>query len=146
MRYVLATILAGLILAGTIALAGAQEVLTVGVHESGTVQWEIETIKRLGLDASHGVNLQIRPLADSRAGQVALLTGAVDVILSDFVWVSSQRAAGNMVTMVPHSLAVGGLMVAADSPIQTVVDLKGRTTAVAGSPDQVWPPSLCDRR
>jgi NitT/TauT family transport system substrate-binding protein len=85
------------------------------------------------------VDLQIQPPADSRAGQVALLTGAVDVILSDFVWVSSQRVAGNMVTMVPHSLAVGGLVVAANSPIQTVVDLKGRTIAVAGSPaDKSW--------
>lgn len=63
MRFVLATILAGMTLAGTIALAGAQEVLTVGVQESGTVQWEIETIKRLRLDASHGVDLQIRPIA-----------------------------------------------------------------------------------
>ena len=113
--------------------------LSVGVQESGTVQWEIETIKRLGLDAKHGIDLQLRPLADSRAGQIALQAGAVDVILSDFVWVSIQRHAGNMVAMVPHSLAVGGLMLAPGSPIAKVEDLKGSTIAVAGGPvDKSW--------
>lgn len=132
-----------LVLALTTALllspAFAAETLVVGVQESGTVQWEIQTIKALGLDTSHGLDLQIRPLADSRAGQVALLTGAVDVILSDFVWVSIQRGEGNMVTMVPHSLAVGGVMVPADSPIASVADLAGKTIAVSGSPvDKSW--------
>lgn len=117
----------------------AAETLTVGVQESGTVQWEIQTIKSLGLDTKHGLDLQIRPLADSRAGQIALQAGAVDVILSDFVWVSIQRGDGNMVTMVPHSLAVGGLMVPADSPISSVADLAGKTIAVSGSPvDKSW--------
>jgi NitT/TauT family transport system substrate-binding protein len=113
--------------------------LTVGVQESGTVQWEIETIKSLGLDTKHGLDLEIRLLADSRAGQIALQAGEVDVILSDFVWVSIQRNEGNAVTMVPHSLAVGGLMVAADSGIASVEDLKGKAIAVAGGPvDKSW--------
>jgi NitT/TauT family transport system substrate-binding protein len=49
-----------------------QQTLTIGVQESGAVQWEIQTIKALGLDTKHGLDLQIRPLADSRAGQIAL--------------------------------------------------------------------------
>ena len=113
--------------------------LIVGVQESGTVQWEIETIRALGLDRKHGLDLQIRPLADSRAGQIALQTGAVDVILSDFVWVGIQRSLGNMVTMVPHSLAVGGLMLPSGSDIANVEQLKGKTIAVAGGPvDKSW--------
>lgn len=117
----------------------ALPVVTVGVQESGTVQWEIDTIERLGLDERHGFELQVRPLADSRAGQIALQAGAVDIILSDFVWVSIQRHAANMVTMVPHSLAVGGLMLAPDSAIAGVEDLKGATIAVAGGPvDKSW--------
>ncbi|WEK05381.1 MAG: ABC transporter substrate-binding protein [Candidatus Devosia phytovorans] len=135
----LTTLVAGLFLAGATTLASAQETLTIGVQESGTVQWEIETIKMLGLDKKHGITLDIRPLADSRAGQIALLTGAADVILSDFVWVSLQRGDGNMVTMVPHSLAVGGLMVAPDSDIASVADLAGKTIAVGGGPvDKSW--------
>ena len=121
------------------APAHAQQTLTIGVQESGTVQWEIQTILALGLDAKHGLTLEIRPLADSRAGQIALQAGAVDVILSDFVWVSIQRGDGNMVTMVPHSLAVGGLMVPADSAITDAADLAGKTIAVSGSPvDKNW--------
>jgi NitT/TauT family transport system substrate-binding protein len=130
-----------LALAGSMALAqeAAVPTLVVGVQESGTVQWEIRTIEALGLDEKHGLDLEIRPLADSRAGQIALQAGAVDVILSDFVWVSIQRGEGNMVAMVPHSLAVGGLVVPADSAIETVADLKGRNIAVAGGPvDKNW--------
>lgn len=113
--------------------------LTVGAQESGTVQWEIETIKSLGLDKTHGLDLTVRPLADSRAGQIALQAGAVDVILSDFVWVSVQRSDGNLVTMVPHSLTVGGLMTPADSAIADIADLEGKTIGVAGGPaDKSW--------
>lgn len=121
------------------AIAEEPLTLTVGVQESGTVQWEIETIKTLGLDRAHGLDLVIRPLADSRAGQIALQAGAVDVILSDFVWVAAQRHDGNAVTMVPHSLAVGGLVVPAGSTIAGLADLSGRTIGVAGGPaDKSW--------
>ena len=113
--------------------------LVVGVQESGTVQWEIETIKSLGLDKKHGLTLEVRPVADSPAGQIALQAGEVDVILSDFVWVTMQRGEGNKVTMVPHSRAVGGLMVPEGSDITKVEDLKGHTIAVAGGPmDKSW--------
>lgn len=135
------TIGAGLLALAASSIAFAQEplTLTVGVQESGTVQWEIETIKSLGLDAAHGLSLEVRPLADSRAGQIALQAGAVDVILSDFVWVAAQRNDGNLVTMVPHSLTVGGLMVPADSAITDVTGLEGQTIGVAGGPaDKSW--------
>lgn len=135
------TLGAGLLALAASSIAHAQEplTLTIGVQESGTVQWEIETIKSLGLDKAHGLNLEVRPLADSRAGQIALQAGAVDVILSDFVWVAAQRNDGNLVTMVPHSLTVGGLMVPADSAIADVTGLEGTTIGVAGGPaDKSW--------
>ncbi len=113
--------------------------LSLGIQESGTAQWEIETIKALGLDAKHGLTLELRPVADSKAGQIALQSGAVDVILSDFVWVSIQRNQGNMITLVPHSLAVGGVMVDPASGIDSVDDLKGKTIAIGGGPvDKSW--------
>ena len=85
--------------------------LSLGVQATGTVKWELAAMSALGLDRKHQLELDIRDVADSKAGQIALQAGEVDVILSDFVWVSLQRHGGNMVTMVPHSLTVGGLMV-----------------------------------
>ena len=75
-----------------------------------------------------------RDVADAPAGQVALQAKAADIVLSDFVWVNLQRHQGNMVTMVPHSLTVGGLMVDPGAGIKTLADLKGKTLAVSGSP------------
>jgi NitT/TauT family transport system substrate-binding protein len=133
---------AALVVLGAIGTAQAQDdgvSLVIGVQESGTVRWELEAIEALGLDEQHGVDLELRYLADSRAGQIALQSGAVDVILSDFVWVSVQRGSGSTVTMVPHSLAVGGLMVPADSDLTDVGDLAGTTIGVAGGPaDKSW--------
>ncbi|KKB07467.1 sulfonate ABC transporter substrate-binding protein [Devosia chinhatensis] len=117
----------------------AQDTIVLGLQESGTVQWEIEAIRTLGLDLQHGLTIDVRPLADSRAGQIALQAGAVDIILSDFTWVSAQRSQGADFTMVPHSLAVGGLMVPPDSTISDVTDLAGKTIGVAGGPaDKSW--------
>lgn len=132
--------LAGIMLVATFATAvPAAETLVLGVQESGTALWEIEAINQLGLMEKHGVALELRMLADSRAGQIALQAGAVDIILSDFVWVSAQRAAGSDFTMVPHSLAVGALMVPAESDIGSMANLAGKTVGVAGGPaDKSW--------
>lgn len=113
--------------------------VTVGVLEFGTAQWEMKTIQDYNLDEEAGIELEVRGLANSSAGDVALLSGDVDVILTDFIWVASQRASGNMVTNVPHSLAVGGLMVHPDAGIESVADLDGKTIGVAGGPlDKSW--------
>jgi NitT/TauT family transport system substrate-binding protein len=128
-----------MLLATSAAAEEAPQKLVLGLQESGTVQWEIAAMRDLGLDVAHGIALEIRPLADSRAGQIALQAGAVDVILSDFVWVSVQRSLGTAVTMVPHSLTVGGLMVPAASEISSVAELAGKTIGVAGGPvDKSW--------
>jgi NitT/TauT family transport system substrate-binding protein len=108
--------------------------ISLGLQQSGTAQWELTAMHDLGIDAKHGLTVNIRQLADNQAGQVALQTGTVDIILSDFVWVSLQRTQGNMVTMVPHSLAAGALMVEPTAGIKSVADLKGQTLAVAGTP------------
>jgi NitT/TauT family transport system substrate-binding protein len=132
--------LAGVMLAGALAThVCGQETLVLGLQESGTAMWEIEAMRALGIDSRHGVTVEVRPLADSRAGQVALQAGAVDIILSDFAWVSAQRHAGADFTLVPHSLAVGGLMVPEGSDIAGVEDLDGKVLGIAGGPaDKSW--------
>lgn len=113
--------------------------LTVGAMENGTVLWELAAMRALGLDAANNLELEVRPLADAKGGQIALQAGAVDVILSDFVYVSLHRNSGNLLSFVPHSLAVGGLMVDPAAGIAGLADLKGKTLAISGSPvDKSW--------
>jgi len=139
MRNFIRTALVGLTLvvaSATSALAqhGEPERLTLAVQATGTVKWELAAMAALGIDRKHHLELTVRDVADSKAGQIALQAREADVILSDFVWVSLQRHEGNMVTMVPHSLTVGGLMVDPAAGIASVADLKGKTLAVSGSP------------
>jgi NitT/TauT family transport system substrate-binding protein len=115
------------------AVAGPLKIV-IGLQRTGTAQWELAAMHNLGIDARHNLEVEIRQLADNQAGQIALQAGAVDIILSDFVYVALQRSQGATLTMVPHSLAVGGLMVDPASGIKSVADLKGQTMASAGTP------------
>ena len=107
---------------------------SIALQEGGTAAWEAAAMQELQLDRLHGVTLDIRLVADSKAGQVALQAGAVDAILSDFVWVSIQRNAGADFTLVPHSLAVGGVMVKPGGAVASVAELRGKVLGVAGGP------------
>ena len=108
--------------------------ITIALQEAGTAAWEIAAMQAAGLDKLHHIKVNVRGVADSKAGQVALQAEEVDAMLSDFVWVSSQRNQGADFTFVPHSLVVGGLMVDPAGPVKTVADLEGKTLAVAGGP------------
>ena len=41
--------------------------------------------------------------------------GAVDLIVTDWFWVSRQRSEGRLFSFVPHSMAAGGLIAPKDS-------------------------------
>ena len=119
--------------------AQAAESVKVGVLKYGTVNWELKAMKANGLDARHGIDVEIVGFAGEDATAVALRAGAVDVIVSDWLEVSRDRASGGDLTMVPYSSSVGMIMVAADSPLQSLADLKGKTLGVAGGPlDKSW--------
>ncbi|HLB80260.1 MAG TPA: ABC transporter substrate-binding protein, partial [Dongiaceae bacterium] len=93
------------------------------VLKFGTVNWELDVIETHGLDKAEGFDLQVVELAGKDATTVALQAGDVDVIVTDWIWVSRARAEGAAFTFVPYSTAVGGLMVPADSPVRTLADL-----------------------
>ncbi|MGH6762062.1 MAG: ABC transporter substrate-binding protein [Phyllobacterium sp.] len=117
----------------------AAETVRVGVLKFGTVNWELDTIKHHKFDEKHGIDLDIQFFASEDATNVAMMAGAVDIIVSDWLWVSRQRASGEDLAMVPYSTAVGALMVREDSPIKSLEDLKNRTVGVAGGPlDKSW--------
>jgi NitT/TauT family transport system substrate-binding protein len=144
MRWLHATLAASLaLIASTYGTAAQQanerETVRVGILQYGTVSWELDAMTRNGIDARHGVDVELVPFAGEDASSVALQAGAVDMIVSDWLWVSRQRAAGADFTFAPYSTSVGSMMVPDDSDLQELADLKGRTIGVAGGPlDKNW--------
>lgn len=113
--------------------------LRVGVLKFGTVNWELNVIKHHRLDYQQGIDLQITYLGGKNATHVALQGGAVDVIVSDWIWVSRQRAKGRSYTFTPYSMAAGSLMLPPDSPVKSLQELTGQTLGIAGGPlDKTW--------
>ncbi|HYH37841.1 MAG TPA: ABC transporter substrate-binding protein [Azospirillum sp.] len=126
-----------------VTLAGSEAaerpLLTIGVLKFGTASWELDTIRANRLDEEGGFALKLVELASNQATQVALQARAVDMIVTDYLWVARQRATGEALSFLPHSAAVGSLMVPASSPIKDIADLRGRRIGVAGTPlDKSW--------
>jgi NitT/TauT family transport system substrate-binding protein len=113
--------------------------IRIGVLKFGTVNWELDAIKSNGFDRAEGLDLQIVDLANTAATTVALQAGEVDVIVTDWLWVSRQRAEGAPFTFVPYSTSVGALMLPPDSTVTTLADLAGKKLGIAGGPvDKSW--------
>jgi NitT/TauT family transport system substrate-binding protein len=114
-------------------------ILKLGVLQFGTVNWELDVIKRHGLDKKYGIDLQITPLGGKSATHTALQGKSVDVIVSDWIWVSRQRSQGRDYTLSPYSTAAGSVMVNAGSGITNLAGLKGKKLGIAGGPlDKTW--------
>ena len=111
----------------------------VGVLKFGTVSWELDTLKQHKFDTANGIDVEVIDFAGEDATNVAMLAGELDMIVSDWLWVSRQRSEGADLTLAPYSTAVGAIMVKEDSPIQGIPDLKGRKIGVTGGPlDKSW--------
>ncbi|MFQ5783310.1 MAG: ABC transporter substrate-binding protein [Alphaproteobacteria bacterium] len=113
--------------------------LRLGLLKFGTVSWEVDVVRHHGLARAEGVEIEIVELASTQATKVALQGGAVDVIVSDWLWVSRQRARGADYSFVPYSTALGALVTPSASPLRGLADLAGRRLGVAGGPlDKSW--------
>ena len=133
-------LVAGFALLLGIAEAGAAEEpqVRVGTLKFGTVNWELKVIAD-GLDQKHGFALTRVDFADKEATSIALQSGEVDVIVTDWIWVATQRKLGHNFTFVPFSRSVGAVMVDPAKGIKTVSDLTGRSIGIAGGPsDKSW--------
>ena len=118
------------------ALAGT---VKIGVLKFGTVSWELDTIKTHGLDKAEGLDLQVVELANTNATSVALLAGGVDVIVTDWLWVTRQRADGAHFTFAPYSTSIGAIMLPPNSPVKSLADLRGKRLGIAGGAvDKSW--------
>jgi NitT/TauT family transport system substrate-binding protein len=117
----------------------AAETIRVAVQKTGTFAWELAVIRAHGLDKQADLDIQTTELASPEAGKIALRAGNADLMVSDWLWVSRERALGAKLAFYPYSSALGAVMIPAASPIRTLSDLKGRKLAVAGGPiDKSW--------
>jgi NitT/TauT family transport system substrate-binding protein len=135
-----AALLAALSLpAASLLCAATRPAIRVGVLRFGTVSWELDVIRRHGLDAANDVAVRPMEFAGAQATQVALQAGAIDTAVLDWLWVTRQRDSGADWTFAPFSNAVGGVIAPAASPVRMVTDLPGRRLGIAGSPlDKSW--------
>ena len=123
----------------TVTHADAADRIRIAVQKTGTLAWELEIIKAHGLDRKADLDIQTTELASTEAGKIALKGGSADIILSDWLWVTRERALGDGLAFYPYSSTLGAVMVPARSSIRTIDDLKGKTIAVAGGPiDKSW--------
>ena len=113
--------------------------MKIAVLGFGTVLWELDTIKHYGLDKANGFDLEITKMASGAASRVAFLANEADAIVADWLWVGIQRNLGRDYVFAPYSLAVGEMLVPADSDIRSLKDLKGKSIGIAGGPlDKSW--------
>ena len=123
----------------TAAASAQAPTLRAAVMESGTVNWELDTIRHHGLDAENGFTLDVQSMAGGSAARTAFQAGEADVIVADWLWVARQRAAGRDYVFIPYSKSVGGIMVPEGSDAQDVADLAGASIGIAGGPlDKSW--------
>lgn len=119
--------------------ATAADTVRVAVLATGTFSWELAVVKAYGLDRASGIRLEVTDLASPEAGKVALMGGAADVIISDWLWTARERSLGNMLTFYPYSSALGSVVVAPKTSIRSIADLSGKRLGVAGGPlDKSW--------
>jgi NitT/TauT family transport system substrate-binding protein len=111
----------------------------LGVLAFGTVQWVASVIQAHGLDRAHGFALVTNPLANGAGAKVALLGDAADIIVSDWLFVGTERAQGLELRFAGFSAASGAVMLGRNSPVQSLKDLAHRRLGVAGGPyDKSW--------
>lgn len=114
------------------SFAADKPLIRLGALAFGTVNWELSAMQYAQLMETEHYRLQVIKLANPQAGKIALQSGAVDMIVADWVWVSQQRALGRDYTFFPYSNTTGALVVPQDSAIKTLQDLRNKKMAVAG--------------
>jgi NitT/TauT family transport system substrate-binding protein len=119
--------------------ASDKPTIRIGVQATGTLAWELAVIQGDEQAKNRGFSIETHPLANAEAGKIALQSSAVDIIVSDWIWVSRMRSDGADFTFYPYSTTSGTLMVPENSPIHAIKDLKGKRLGIAGGElDKNW--------
>jgi NitT/TauT family transport system substrate-binding protein len=118
----------------TVSLAAEKPTLRIAVQAAGTVAWEMAA-----MPDNAEFQLAVQPVANAEAAKIALQSGAVDIIVSDWLWVARLRNSGADFSFYPYSSASGALLVADNSPIKNLSDLAGKRLGIAGGElDKNW--------
>ena len=121
------------------SFSSEKSTIRLGVLAFGTVNWELSALKNLKLLKNTNFQLEIIPVANPQAGKISLQAGAVDIIVSDWIWVSRLRSTGSDFTFYPYSGTSGALIVPKNSPIKDLKDLQGKKLGIAGGElDKNW--------
>ena len=120
------------LLSSQLSFAGEKTLIRLGVLAFGTVNWELTVMQQTGMMETENYRLQVIKMANPQAGKIALQSGAVDMIVADWIWVSRMRSLGKDYTFYPYSNTTGALVVAENSSIKQLQDLKNKKLAIAG--------------
>lgn len=121
------------------AYAAEKTTLKIAVLAFGTVNWELSTLQNQHLLDNTDFKIEIHPVANSQAGKIALQSGAVDIIIADWIWVSRLRSTGSDFSFYPYSNTSGALVVPSNSSINSISDLAGKRLGIAGGElDKNW--------
>ena len=116
-----------------------ENVLRIGLLKYGSVNWEIDIIKENNLDKKNNVVIKEKFFSTKNAAAIALQGKAVDMIVTDWLWVSRLKGEKRNYFFFPHSMSVGGIMVKHDSEIIDIKDLENKKLGIAGSSiDKSW--------
>jgi len=147
MHLILTSILA-VVMAGSAFAEGPK--IRAAVLKIGTVNWELDTIKRNGFDTEAGFELEVQPFADNGATRVALEGGDADLAVADWIWVARQRAAGqSLEDLAGKKIGIAGgpvdkswLIMQAYATQKYGMDLSGATEQVFGAPPLIFKTAL----
>jgi len=130
---------AGALAALPFQLQAASPKLRIGALKFGTLNWLIEAMNGEGVAAREGLDIEMVDFASGQATTVALQANDIDLIVSDWLWAMRRRTDGEDFRFAPFSNALGAVMAAADGPVKTLKDLRGRKLGVAGGAlDKSW--------
>ena len=116
-----------------------ENTLNIGLLKWGSVNWEMDIIEHNKLDKKNNVIIKKKFFSTKNAAAIALQGKAVDVIVTDWIWVSRQKAENKSYFIYPHSMSVGGIIVKHDSEIIDLNTLKNKKLGIAGSSiDKSW--------
>jgi len=119
--------------------AFAANKIRIGVLAYGTVNWELAVLQMQNYDKKNNLEIEVIKLASKNAVSVALQAKEVDLIVSDFIWVSRQRFQGSDYTFYPYSNATGGLYVQPSLKNKSLFDLQEKEFGIAGGPvSKTW--------